>query len=204
MIEVLKEKYGPYCLGLKIDCREKETHIPAPQAPLRFCEAVRLAFDKPLLIKAEDLNCPGSKRSMGLFFEDETLMKNIHQESGIDPGMIRKAVNDIPRLDKPPESILLGIDEEMEKEIRPDLFILFLQPARVMELMKLYALKLKQFPLIRPFSFMSVCGNVFVSTYKNRDFCISFGRPDSRKYAGLADDLVVAGIPYESCVALFS
>lgn len=204
MIGLLKEKYGPYCLGLKVDFREKETHIPVPQAPLRFCEAVRLAFEKPLLIKPEDLKCPGSKRSLGLFIEDENLMENIHQESGIDPGVIKKAVNDIPSLEKPVKNILLGIDEKMEKEVRPDLFILFLQPDRVMELMKLYALKLKQFPVIRPFSFMSVCGNVFVSTYKNRDFSISFGCPDSRNYAGLADDLVVAGIPYESCVALFS
>ena len=204
MIDVLKKKYGPFCLGLKVDYREKEAHIPVPEAPLRFCEAVSLAFEKTLLVKPGDMKCPGSKRSMGLIPEDEALIENIHQESGIDREVIRKAIREIPRLEKPLDNILLGIHKEMEAKIRPDMYILFLEPAQAMELMRTFALRLRQFPVIRPYTFMSVCGNVFVSTYKNRDFSLSLGCPDSRKHAGLADNLLVAGIPYESSLKLFS
>lgn len=171
---------------------------------MRFCEAVSKAFDRPLLIRSADLKCHGSKRSMGLTMNDRTLVENIHQESGIDREVIWQAVKDIPHLEKPIENILLGIDSQMEKEIQPDMYIVFLQPAQVMELMKDYALKLKEFAVIKPYTFMSVCGNVFVNTIKSRVLSISFGCPDSRQYAGLTNDLLVAGIPYESSKKLFS
>ncbi|MEE4177913.1 MAG: DUF169 domain-containing protein [Bacteroides sp.] len=204
MISLLKKKYGRLCLGLKVDYHGSETPIRFHDEPLRFCEAVNKAFDRPLLIKPADLRCMGSKRSMGLTMDERALVENIHQESGIDREFIWQAVKDIPRLEKPIENILLGIDSQMEKEIQPDMYIVFLQPAQAMELMKDYALKLKEFAVIKPCIFMSVCGNVFVNTIKSRVLSISFGCPDSRKYAGLTDDLLVAGIPHESCKKLFS
>lgn len=204
MIKVLKENYGQNCLGLKVNCREKNFPGFNLKSPIRFCEAVKEAFNKPLLLRPMDLKCHGSKRSMGLAIDDKALVENIHQESGIDREVIWQAVRDTPRLEKPIENILLGIDSQMEKEIQPDMYIVFLQPAQAMELMKTYSLKLKEFAVIKPYTFMSVCGLVFVNSIKNRVVSISFGCPDSRQYAGLTDNLMVAGIPHEICIKLFS
>lgn len=198
MIGILKEKYGQQCLGLKVNYLVKEDRFPFPEMPLRFCEAVKRAFEEPLLITPKDLKCLGSKRSLGLTLDEVELIENIHHESGIERNFIRKAVSDIPKLEKPIENILLGIDESMEKEIRPDIFIIYIQPFQVMEFIKDCALKLSKIPVIKPYTFMSVCGNVFINTYKNRNLSISFGCPDSRKYAGLTENLLVAGIPYHS------
>jgi uncharacterized protein (DUF169 family) len=157
----------------------------------------------PLLFHPQNLICEGAKRSMGILKHDEELVQHIAQESEIASQLIRQAIHDIPRFDVPVENILMGIDEELEKEVHPDMYILFISPKDTMDLMREYALKLNQFPLISPYTFLSVCGNVFVNTYKHRTMSISFGCPESRSFGGVKDNLVIVGLPYYSCLQLF-
>jgi uncharacterized protein (DUF169 family) len=202
MITELKEKLGPDCMGLKINYHG-EFH-QTPKRKLRFCEAVSQAFDYPFLLLPENLACMGSMRSIGILKDDSLLVKQIRKESKIDYPVIQYALKNIPHFNEPLKNILMGMDENLEKEVQPDMFIVFLTPARIMNLMKEYALKVKQFPAIKPYIFLSICANVFVSTYQSQIMNISFGCPESRKYSGLSNQNLVAGIPYSHCLKLLT
>ena len=52
-------------------------------------------------------------------------------------------------------------------------------------------------PLLQPFSLLSVCGNVFATSYKSRMVSLFFGCPESRKHGGINSSEVVLGIPGE-------
>jgi len=175
----------------------------SPLKSLRFCEAVNDSFHIPLLFNPQNLSCLGSKRSLGILRNDDDLMQHISQESQVIPKTVKYVLDDTPILDTPFDNILLGISEEMEKEVQPDIYIMYIEPKNVMNLMKEYTLKLNKFPAIKPYTFLSVCGNVFVRTYKFGVMTISFGCPESRKYGGVKDNLVVVGIPYDKCLQLF-
>jgi uncharacterized protein (DUF169 family) len=202
MITELKEKFGSNCMGLKINY-QGEFH-QRPKEKLRFCEAVSQAFRFPFLLLPENLACMGSMRSMGLLNDDSLLIKQIHHESKIDYPVIHYALKNIPHFHEPLKNVLMGMDENLEKEVQPDMFIVFLTPARVMNLMKEYALKVKQFPVVKPYIFLSICANVLVSTYQSGIMSISLGCPESRKFSGLADQQMVAGIPYNHGLKLLN
>lgn len=202
MIATLKRKFGQKCLGLKVNY--KEEFFYTPDKPIRFCEAVNDAFKTPLLFDPKNLICHGAKRSMGLLMDDKDLMKHISVESDIAMQTVKKALADIPRMNTPIHNILMGIDEKIERTIQPDLFIMYINPKQAMELMREYTQKTNQFPDIKPFTFLSICGNVFISTFKSANMSISFGCPESRKYAGLKDNQLIVGLPYSSAVQMFS
>ena len=202
MITELKEKLGPNCMGLKINYQGEFQQTSGRK--LRFCEAVSQAFCYPFLLLPENLACLGSLRSIGILKDDKLLVKQIHKESKIDYPVIQDALKNIPHFHEPLKNVLMGMDENLEREVQPDMFIVFLTPARLMELMKEYALKVKQFPVIKPYIFLSICANVFVSTYQSRIMSISFGCPESRKYSGLTNEELVAGIPYNHCLKLLA
>jgi uncharacterized protein (DUF169 family) len=201
MITELKKLYGSTCMGLKVNAITGLAPEYTKQA--RFCEMVGEAFQTTFCVSPHQLKCAGARRSMGLLKRDPELIDHVHEESGIKEATIEKAINDIPRLINPPENVLMGITESMEKTILPDMYIIFTPPQKVMQLMKMYALKLDAFPVIKPYTFMSVCANVFVNTYLNHVISISFGCPESRKYGFLKEDQAVVGIPYETCLKLF-
>jgi uncharacterized protein (DUF169 family) len=192
--------FGNTCLGLKVNSEQGFGNALTKQ--VRFCEMVNDAFHATFYVTPHNVKCLGARRSMALLKHDSELIDHVHKESGINEETITRAINDIPQLNTPLKNILMGIDERMEKILQPDMYLLFTIPARVMELMKMYALKLDEFPVIKPYTFMSVCGNVLVNTYKNKVISISFGCPESRKFGGLKSDQVVVGIPYETSLKL--
>lgn len=194
--------YGPKCLGLKVNYNEDNFYSPVK--PIRFCEAVNDAFKTPLLFDPRNLVCYGAKRSMGLLMDDKDLIKHISMESDIAMQTVKKALVDIPRMNTPIHNILMGIDEKMEKNIRPDLYIMYLNPKQVMNLMRDNTLKTNEFPIVKPFTFLSICGNVFISTFKSANMSISFGCPESRNYGGLKDNQLVVGLPYSQALQMFS
>lgn len=202
MISDLKKLYGPKCLGLKVNYTESNFY--SPSKPIRFCEAVNDAFKTPLLFDPKNLICHGAKRSMGLLMDDKDLIKHISAESDIAMQTVKKALVDIPRMNTPIHNILMGIDEKMERTIRPDLYIMYLSPRQVMNLMRSNTLKTNEVPVVKPFTFLSICGNVFISTFKSANMSISFGCPESRKYAGLKDNQLVVGLPYSQAIQMFS
>lgn len=201
MISELQKIFGITCMGLKVNAITGLA--PEYTKQTRFCEMVGEAFQTTFCVSLHQVKCAGARRSMGLLKHDPELIDHVHEESGIKKTTIEKAINDIPILVSPPENILMGITENMEKTIQPDIYIIFTQPEKVMQLMKLYALKLDAFPVIKPYTFMSVCANVFVNTCLNHVISISFGCPESRKYGFLKETEAVVGIPYDTSVKLF-
>lgn len=84
----------------------------------------------------------------------------------------------------------------MEKKIKPDLYIIYVQPVMVTKLLHNLA-KIGVRPFVSPFSLLSVCGNVFSQCYKNNSVSLSFGCPESRKYGGIEKNEVVLGFSSE-------
>lgn len=202
MITFLKSKYGYRCTGIKLSYDGACVNMPSKK--MRFCEAVNHSFNIPLLLKNSSLSCKGSQRSMGLLNSDKELINHISNESKIPEHTISEALLDIPVFEKPVENIYLGILPEMEDIISPDMFILQIKPKATMELIKLYILKINAVPIIKPYPFLSVCGNILVGSLKQKQMSISFGCPESRRYGGVNDDNVIVGIPYNICNKLFN
>ncbi len=201
MIASLKQKYGNKCTGVKINYDGDFKY--ARNSQMRFCEAISYSFITPVLIESIYLSCLGSKRNFGLSDNEDEIIKNMSAESKINTDLIRKSLNEIPKFDTPVNNFLLGMSEEMEKEIKPDLFILMIKPKDVMDLIRDYMSITNKFPIITPFTFLSVCGNVLVKTLKENKMTISLGCSESRIYAEIDDDLMIIGIPYEDCKKIY-
>jgi uncharacterized protein (DUF169 family) len=141
---------------------------------------------------------------MGLHKSDKELISHISNESKISEHTISESLQDIPAFEKPVKNIYLGILPEMEDIILPDMFILQIKPKETMDLIKQYILKINAVPIIKPYPFLSVCGNILVGSLKQKQMSISFGCPESRKYGGVDDGNVIVGIPYSICNQLFN
>ena len=161
----------------------------SPKKPMKFCEAVVFSLHSPLIIRKDDVDCIGAQRSFGFYRNDIKLASQISEESNIPLRFILDALNEIPIINNSVKNIVLGSTE------KPDVTIAFLKPDRITQLMLLYAAHFEEVPLITPYIFMSVCGNIAVQTYKTNKICISFGCPESRKFGGVLEDEVIVGIP---------
>jgi uncharacterized protein (DUF169 family) len=186
-----------------IKLNHHETCVNIPSIKMRFCEAVNYSFDVPVMIKPKNIACDGALYSFGLKQESDALIKQISIESGISKPLLSNMFKDLSHLKSPIKNILLGIREETEDEIHPDLIIFHMTPKSAMELIKQYTSMFNKLPLIKPFVFLSLCANIVVNTYLSNRLCISFGCPESRKYGGVKDEHVVVGMPYEECKILF-
>lgn len=192
MINGLKAKYGYKCSGIKVNGPGLKTNHPLKE--LRFCEAVSYSFDVPIRLTQENIGCKGAKRSLGIDKNDNELRKMISKNNKIPGRFVKEALNDIPTLSQKIFQISLGIVEEMEDMMMPDLFIMYVPPHKITELMlTLAGAEIK--PVVPQYSFLSICGNVFVNSYINKIVTISFGCPESRLHGGVRCDEVILGIP---------
>ncbi|MFP4557079.1 MAG: DUF169 domain-containing protein [Bacteroidales bacterium] len=201
MITELRRRFGYQCVGIKVNCSKDMAYSPVK--PIRFCEAVNDAFKTPLIFNPQNLVCFGARRSMGFLHNDKELIRHISGESGISNQTVKKALFEIPTMNTPIHNIFMGIEEEVEKEIQPDMYIMYINPSDLIELIRSYALKINDYPTVKPYMFLSVCGNVFISTFKSARMSVSFGCPESRKYGGVKDNQLVVGLPYSDAVQLF-
>jgi uncharacterized protein (DUF169 family) len=161
----------------------------SPKKPMRFCEAVVASLHTPLVICKEDIDCFGAQRSFGFYRNNMKLAAHISEESNIPLRFILNALNEIPVINNSVKNIILGSSE------KPDLIIAFVKPDKITRLSLLYAIYFEEKPLITPYFFMSICGNIVAQTYNTGKICISFGCPESRKFGGVLKDEVIVGIP---------
>lgn len=192
MINELKNRFGGKCSGINVNGVAKAINIPSKQ--LKFCEAVNYSFDVPIQVNSDNLGCPGAKRSVGFDKKEQKLAAFISENTKIPALFIKGAFNNIPRLKTHVKHINLGITEDTEELLPPDLFIMYVHPAKITEIMHLLA-KHNMQPSIPTYSLLSVCGNVFANSYVNKVVSISFGCPESRKYGGVEENKVIIGIP---------
>ena len=202
MILELKKQFGPKCIGLKVNYNKDFNYSPAKS--IRFCEAVNDAFRMPLLFNPLNLTCFGAKRSLGLSQDDKELIKHISEETNIANQTIKKALIDIPKMNTPIHNVLMGINEKIEHDERPDMYIMYIDPKQLTDLSRRYTRVTNDFPVVQPFSFLSICGNIFISTFKSARMSISFGCPESREYGGLKDNQLIVGLPYNEAMQILS
>jgi uncharacterized protein (DUF169 family) len=194
MINSLKEKYGNKCSGINVNGISPK--INEPSVDLKFCEAVSYSFSLPLQITKKNVECPGAKRSLGYSKADKKLIEIVSRNTKISKTFIRKAIHHIPVISQKINHINLGITEEMERIIKPDIFIMYVSPSTITNIILLLA-RNKTRLKISNYLFLSVCGNVFANSYINRSISVSFGCMESRKCGGLDDNEVALGIPGE-------
>lgn len=192
MINELKKIVGDRCSAININGKISGINIPSKQ--MKLCEALSHSFNVPLQLNKDMVGCPGARRSIGVDNDDQKLAAFISENTKITTSFILEAFKNIPMLNSRFSHFNLGITEDVEKLLPPDLFVAYVMPSTITRIMHVFAQQNIQVA-IPPFSLLSVCGNVIANTYVNRMPSISFGCPESRKHGGVQDNEVVIGIP---------
>ena len=193
MINKLKKYFGPKCTSLYVNSDFKE-FINIPLKQMKFCEAVDQSFKVPLRLNAGNLGCPGARRCIGFKNDNIQLASKISDEHNIPVEFIHTALEKIPTL-KGISHIDLGLTECIENDLQPDLFIMYVKPFKITELMHKLS-KMALIPSVPPYTFLSVCGNLFANCYLNQKVTISFGCPESRESGGIGENEIVVGLPF--------
>jgi len=188
----LKQIFGIKCTAININ-GESDSLINIPTRKMRLCEAVDQSFKVPVQINSENLDCHGARRSVGFDSDEKQLVKEISEHSHISESFIRNALRRIPVITGI-RSINLGLTESMEDKLHPDLYIIYVKPFLITNLMHILA-KMEIEPSIPSYSFLSVCGSVLANCYSRQTVSISFGCPESRNQGGIGENEVVLGLP---------
>jgi len=194
MTDRIKRLFGPKCTAININ-GESDSFINIPSRQMTLCEAVDQSFKVPLRLNGDNLVCPGARRSVGFDADDEQLIKEISGHSHISESYISTALQTISALTGI-RHINLGLTESMENSLRPDLYVMYVKPFRITDLMHNLA-KSGIRPSIPSNSFLSVCGNVLANCYLNQVVSISFGCPESRKHGAIGKNEIVIGMPFK-------
>lgn len=195
MLNDLKNWFGERCSGVKVNGEVMDC-INIPSKHLRFCEAVNYSFDVPIHLNNDNLNCPGARETFGFDHQSNDLAARISKNTGIPETYIIDSLSQVPVMNKTVHTLILGITEDMEKFLLPDVYIVYTKPEKLMQFIHQVA-RFEQKPFISPFSLLSICGNVFTRSYRDRAISVSFGCPESRNAGGIREDEVVVGIPYK-------
>lgn len=192
MINDFKKIVGDRCSGININGKISGINIPSKQ--MRLCEALNHSFNVPLQINKDMIGCPGARRSIGVDNDERKLAAFISENTKIPVSFIFEAFENIPTLDSNFSHFNLGITEDIEKLLPPDIFVAYVAPSTITQIMHVFAQQNIQVS-IPPYSLLSVCGNVIANTYINKIPSISFGCPESRKHGGVKENEVVIGVP---------
>ena len=168
-----------------------EKEIPASDIKhARFCEAVYKARRTRISLFFGDICCEGAKRCFGwLKNSDEKLSKRLAEKIGMTQNISLELIKQVPVLNEEFSGISLG------KDIDGDVYISYINPESAMKLIRCWQ-KITGNNLKTEISgIMSVCGNVAVKSYLNKNISISFGCPDSREYGSIEKGQLVIGIP---------
>jgi len=163
----------------------------------RACEALAKSFEESVTLPAEYIYCPGARRSLGLANGDDALAEEISEEAGMDLSTVLQAIKDAPRLANPVTAITLGCIAPL------DVVLGYLQPRAVMHLVRRWHQVYGVSPRVKLSGFMTICGNALVAAHVTQKLCLSFGCRESRKHGGVADDMLVVGMPHSLAVPLF-
>ena len=201
MIDKLKDIFGPKCTAINVNGEISE-FINIPSIQMKFCEAVNCSFNIPIRLNNSNLSCSGARRSAGFDSNDLQLSKTISENNNIPVKFIVNALGNISRLNNI-RHINLGLTEYMEKMVDPDLYIAYVKPETITEIIHRLAQKNVQLS-IPPYCLLSICGNVFANCQTNQSVSISFGCPESRKHGGVDKDEVIIGFPATIAWSLFT
>ncbi len=199
MIDKIKKNFGPKCAAINVNGEINE-FINVPSKQMKFCEAVNCSFNIPLRLNFDNLGCPGARRCIGFDNDDKHLANGISGNNNIPVHFVLDALDNVSKL-KDIRHINLGLTEDMERDTKSDLYIVYVKPDSITAMMHNLA-KHNIMPLMPPYSILSVCGNVFANCYISQSVSISFGCPESRKHGEIEKNEVVMGIPYKIALDL--
>jgi uncharacterized protein (DUF169 family) len=157
--------------------------------PMRFCEAVAESFTKTIVVPGDYICCPGARWCLRLDNSERELVQSIENEWRISSAKAHRAVIETPCLPQQLMAVTLG------RSSSPDVAIGYLQPVAAMKLVRRWQRMNGRAPTTQLSSLMSICGHVAVAAFGTRDLCVSFGCRESRKCAGLGDNVLVVGVP---------
>lgn len=172
-----------YQEDLQIEKKEKIKNV-------RFCEATKKAIINPIFLDKESIVCKGALYAFGwnTDYKDDFLDR-CQEKRRIQSNVLEALFFKVPRLFKPFEYI--GLNTEGV----PDMLISYMQPEKVMKLLKVYHNCYGKELIFSSSNMMAICGGVVVKTYLENKINISFGCDDSRKYANIGRDRMAVGIP---------
>ena len=156
---------------------------------IRFCEALKLAITKPVIIDEKNLSCDSAQYAFGWREKfDKDLLEKCKKRRGINDKNLQSLLSTVPRLHKPFNCIGLNSDGE------PDMVIACVSPQDMMEIVKIYNNHSGRGIKADLNSVSGICSNVAVKTFLDGNINISFGCVDSRKYADFGRDRLAVGI----------
>ncbi|MBN1383202.1 MAG: DUF169 domain-containing protein [Deltaproteobacteria bacterium] len=167
-----------------------------PQAG-RFCEAVKSAGGKKVLLDPDRFMCLGSRYAFGCRPDPkEQMIKKLAEEKGFPLTYAAKLIEGTPHFQIQPGAIGVNMGDQ------PQLLLAQLQPEQAMRLIQLYQKKMQKTYRTEIAAVITACANVTVKALQSQDMVISFGCNDSRAYGGLTRNRLYAGVPYTLAVEL--
>ena len=190
-IELFQEHFGIKGVGIKFYQDEIDTSNFQILKDIKFCQAVKIARDKHVLLNKDSLNCKGARYTFGFEKEaKEAIVNAIKLKRGIPKEIAEQLVENIPRIkDTPYKYVGLNVD-------LPDILIFYMNPKRFMEFLKVYQRSGNSLE-VKLSSLTAMCGDVALQTFITKKVCISFGCDDSREYGEVSDEELIIGIPKE-------
>ena len=163
----------------------------------KFCEAVYKVKNRCISLPFNNICCEGAKRCFGwLKNSDEKLAQKLADKIGMTQNISLDLIKRVPVLNEEFSGVSLG------KDIDGDVYISYISPESAMKLVRCWQ-KITGNNLNTEISgIMSVCGNVAVKSYINKNISISFGCPDSREYGSIKEEQLVIGIPHNIALRL--
>ena len=188
----LADRFGSHWIKVKF-YREKPQEEAKRSESVRFCEAVKEAIIRPVLLDEKNVSCIGAQYAFGWAHDQKRLLEECQKKTGASMANLQSTLSRSPRFKKPFKYIGLNT------EGMPDILISYTSPQEIMDLTRLYQKYTGKHLDISLSNMMSICGGVAVRSYLDKKITLSFGCVDSRNFAGLERHTVAVGIPRNLC-----
>jgi uncharacterized protein (DUF169 family) len=157
---------------------------------VRFCEALKSAITKPIVINDKNLSCESARYAFGWRDKfDKDLLDRCKKRRGINDKILQSLLLTVPRLNKPFNCIGLNTDDN------PDMVIARVSPQDMMEIVRVYNNYSGESVKLSLNSVSGICSNVAAKSFLDGKINASFGCLDARRYADIGRDRLAVGIP---------
>jgi uncharacterized protein (DUF169 family) len=184
------EKFSSQWIKVKFYHKDPSSNGIAHPKSIRFCEALKLAITKPIIVDEKNLSCESARHAFGWREKfDKDLLGKCKDKRNVNSKVLESLLLTVPRLNKPFSCIGLNTDDE------PDLLMASICPKDMMEIVKIYNNRKGENLKLSLNSASGICSNVAVKSFLDGNINISFGCTDSRRYADIGRDRLTVGIP---------
>jgi uncharacterized protein (DUF169 family) len=184
------EKFSSQWVKIKFYAMQPHFNGTTYPKRVRFCEALKLAITKPVVVNEENLSCESAKYAFGWREKfDNNLLDRCKKKRNANDNALELLVSNVPRFNKPFNCIGLNTDDE------PDLVMANICPQDMMEIVKIYNDYTGENMKLSLNSMSGICSSVAVKSFLEGKINISFGCADSRQYADISRDRLAVGIP---------